>query len=124
MGIGGTEIVITRYAEGGVIGQGLAVMKGTAANQVKLPTGAGVRATGVTMLGAAAAGEAIPIVVAGPTQAIAGGAINPDDFVKVGGTNGRLVATTNANDEVVGRALSSAGTNGDEFSLLVQAHKY
>ena len=49
MPIGG-EIVLTQKAEGGAIAADLAVIQGTAADQVKLPAATGDRAKGITAL--------------------------------------------------------------------------
>ena len=108
--------------EGGAIGAGLAVMAGTAKDQVKLPTGAGVRAVGVTANKTSAADEPVGVVSLGELVGIAGGAITRGDPVEVGGTDGRLTAAAPAagvNADIVGFALETAAADGDEFLLHV-----
>ena len=108
--------------EGGAIGAGLAVMAGTAKDQVKLPTGAGVRAVGVSANKTSAADEPVGVLPLGEIVAIAGGTIARGDPVQVGGTNGRMTAAAPAlgvNADIVGFALEAAATDGDEFLLLV-----
>jgi len=107
--------------EGGAIGAGLAVMAGTAKDQVKLPTGAGVRAVGISANKTTAADEPIGVVALGEVVGIAGGIIARGDPVQVGGTNGRLTAAApiaGVNAEIVGFALEAAAADGDEFLLL------
>ena len=114
------RIIITREAEGGAIGAGLAVIKGTDTNkQVKLPAAAGDRALGITGHKADAAGDLIPVVVGGIVKAIASAAIAVGDLCDVAATSGKLRATIAANANVIGIALTSAAADGDEFDLLV-----
>lgn len=127
MAIGG-EIVLTQKAEGGTIDADLAVIQGTAADQVKLPTAAGERAKGITALKASAAGKALPVIVLGPAVAAAAAAITAGSFVKVAGSSGKLqeVGGESAGTlvEVVGIALTSASADGDRFDLLVTPFRY
>lgn len=124
MGPIGDAALRTFRAEGGALTKGTAIMAGTADDQVKAPTGAGVRCEGVVEESVDAADKAVKVVRTGECIAIAGGVVNRQDFVKIGGTNGRLVATTTANDELAGRAVSSAAADGDEFVLDVFQGKY
>lgn len=113
--------IITREAEGGAIGAGLGVIAGTAASQVKLPTGANQRTEGVTGHKAVAAGDLIPVVVLGPVKALAAAAIARNDLVMVNGSNGRFApigTTAGANYHAAGFALSAAAADGDEFDLF------
>jgi len=127
MAIGG-EIVLTQKAEGGAIEADLAVIQGTAADQVKLPTAAGERAKGLTALKASAAGKALPIIVLGPAVGTAAAAITAGSFVKVAGSSGKLQAVGGESAgtmvEVVGLALTSASADGDRFDLLVAPFRY
>jgi len=115
--------VITRIAEGGAIVAGVAVMPGTDTNkQVKLPTSAGVRAVGITLVGADAAAKPVSIVAGGTVKAIADGVIAVGDALIVGGTDGHIAAAApsqGANALIIGMALSSAAQDGDEFDMLV-----
>ncbi|MBI4462810.1 MAG: hypothetical protein HY653_07895 [Acidobacteria bacterium] len=127
MAIGG-EIVLTQKAEGGAIDADLAVIQGTAADQIKLPAAAGDRAKGISALKADAAGKAIPIIIQGPAVGIASAAIGAGSFVKVAGASGKLVAvggeSAGAVVEVVGLALTSAAADGDRFDILVAPCRY
>jgi len=127
MPIGG-EIVLTQKAEGGAINADLAVIQGTAADQVKLPTAAGQRAKGITALKADAAGKALPIVILGPAVGTAAAAITAGSFVKVADATGKLQAvggeTAGATVDVVGIALTSAVASGDTFDLVVVPFRY
>jgi hypothetical protein len=109
----------TYRGQGGALTRGTAIMAGTADDQVKAPTGAGVRCEGIVEETTLAAGDPVRVVRTGECIAIAGGVVARGDFVKIGGTNGRQVTTTTANDELVGRAVSSAAADGDEFVLEV-----
>ena len=115
--------VITRLAEGGAIVAGVAVMAGTDTNkQAKLPTGADVRAVGIVLVPADAAGKPISIVTGGSVKAIADAAIAVGDPLAVGGTDGHIkkaAPAQGANAEVIGFALTSAAADGDEFEMLV-----
>jgi len=127
MAIGG-EIVLTQKAEGGAIGADLAVIQGTAADQVKLPAALGDRAKGVTALAAAAAGKSLPVIILGPAVGTAAAAITAGSFVKVAGATGKLQAvggeTGGTVVEVVGIALTSAAADGDKFDLVAVPFRY
>lgn len=68
-------------------------------------------------------GEAASVVCAGLTKSIAGGAISPGDLVTANST-GQCVATTTANNKVVGKAVTAATTAGDHFELIVGLSNY
>jgi len=114
---------ITRLAEGGAIVAGVAVMAGTDTDkQAKLPTGAGVRAVGIVLVGADAAGKPISIANHGRIKAIADAAIAVGDLLIVGGTDGHIAPAApsqGANANIVGIAETSAAADGDEFDMLV-----
>ncbi len=116
------RVVITKEAEGGAIGGGLAVVQGTAARQAKLPAAANARAVGITGFAADAAGDQMAVVVLGQAKAVAGGVVSSGAAVQVGGTNGRLTAAApaiGANANIIGHALSAASADGDEFDVLI-----
>lgn len=118
----GIQIVRSFVAEGGAIGAGLAVIKGTAEYQCKLPGGANVRAIGVTALAVDAAAKSLPVVMLGETVAVADAAIAIDDYVMVNAATGKLApigAVAGTNYHVVGIARSAAGAQNDEFVLFV-----
>ncbi len=123
MGASGVNRLIRSYrAEGGAIGAGLAVIAGTAWDQVKLPDSANVRAIGVTALAAFSEDVALAVTQFGEVSAIADAPINRGDLVMVNSTTGKLApigVQPGANYNVVGMALSAAAAQDDEFVLLV-----
>ena len=119
----GAEIRTYR-GEGGALTRGTAVMQGTAQDQVKAPTGANVRPAGIVVETTAAAGDPVAVVRRGECIAIAGGVVAPGDYVEITGVNGRLTTTAVAGHEVVGRAVSAAAADGDEFVLDVHSLLY
>jgi len=114
---------ITRLAEGGAIGAGLAVMPGTDTNaQAKLPTGAGVRSLGVTLIKADAAGRPLTIVTAGQAVCVAKSGINVGDLIEVAGTDGKWKAAAPAsgvNALCAGVALTLATLEDDLFEAEI-----
>jgi hypothetical protein len=114
---------ITRLAEGGAIGAGLGVMPGTDTNkQAKLPTGAGVRALGVTLIKADAAGKPLTIVTAGQAPCVAKSAIDPGDLIEVDGVDGKWKKAAPAqgvNALVAGMALTAAAAEDDVFEAQI-----
>jgi len=130
MAIGG-ETVLTMQVESGTIGADLAVIKGTADNQIALPGAANVRAIGVTGL----AGDAsdpkktyVPVIILGPAKVTAGAAITAGSFVKIAGTSGKVAAvggeSADTQIHVVGLALTSAAADGDVIDILVMPFTY
>jgi len=90
------------------------------------PTGAGVKALGIVKALeriASLAGDHVSVVVYGPAVAIAGGSVSAGDRLKIGGTNGRLIATTTDNNEVIADSFDD-GTDGVEIGVFVQKHRY
>ena len=114
---------VTRIAEGGALGAGLAVMPGTDTNkQVKLPTGAGVRALGVVLIKADAAGRPVTIAVGRKAPCVAKSAISVGDLIEVAGTDGKWKAAAPAagvNALVGGMALESATLEDDIFEAVI-----
>lgn len=116
------RLVITREAEDGAIGAGLAVVQGTAARQAKLPAAAGARAVGVTAFAVGAAGRQMAVISMGMATATASAAIAVGDPLQVAGTSGKLkkaAPSQGANANVIGYALSSAAADGEEFEALI-----
>src|SRR5574341_1577102 len=91
----------TFRAEGGALTRGFGVVAGTADDQVKLPAGAAARCVGVVAETAAAAGDAVQVVMAGECIAKAGGVIARGDRLKAE-TEGDFVAGNGADVETVG----------------------
>jgi hypothetical protein len=116
----GERNIRTYRAEGGALAHRLAVMQGTADDQAKAVTGAGVACIGVIAenSGAAAADDLIAVVQHGETIAIAGGVITPNVPVGVD-ANGKLVAVTGTDANIVGISRSSAAADTDEFVVFV-----
>ena len=114
---------ITRLAEGGAIGAGLAVMPGTDTNkQAKLPTGAGVRALGVTLIKADAAGRPLSIVTDGQAPCVAKSGIAVGDLIEVDGVDGKWKKAAPAKDVnalCAGMALTSATLEDDIFEAQI-----
>jgi hypothetical protein len=116
----GERKVRTYRAEGGALAHRLAVMQGTDDDQAKAVTGAGVACVGVIAenAGAAAAGDLISVVEEGETIGIAGGGITPNIPVGVD-ANGKLVAVTGTDTNIVGISRNSAAADTDEFVVQV-----
>ena len=115
------RVVITKEAEGGAIGAGLAVIQGTATRQAKLPAGAGNRAVGITGFSADAAGDQMAVVILGQAKAVAAAAITVGAALEVT-TTGKLqtaAPTAGSNTNIIGHALSAAAADGDEFDVLI-----
>jgi hypothetical protein len=109
----------TYIAEGAIIKHEV-VMAGTANNQVKPATGAGVLPVGVAMH-AAAAGESVDLVMLGPTKVIASAAVARGVLVRISNTDGEVDDFTVAATTVTyscGYSLESAGADQDLFSIF------
>lgn len=123
LGGGATD---TRIDEAGGLTVGMAVIRGSSDQKVIAPGGANVTIQGTVMAlsrSPSQAGDPITIGIDGPGMGIAGGPVSQGDRLKVGGTNGRLVATTSDQEEVVAEALE-AGVDGQEIGILHTRHRY
>lgn len=69
------------------------------------------------------AGEAASVVCAGMTKSVAGAAIAVGDLLTANST-GQCIATTTANNKVVGKALTAAANAGELFELIVGLSNY
>lgn len=118
---GNDGIVVKAYrAEGGAIGAGIAVMAGTAANQVKLPTGANVMPIGVTKY-AIAEGEFGDVILFGPCDVYVNATtdIAAGDPLTVDGADGNLSKSALTNGlHVCAKALEAATSDGDLISCF------
>jgi hypothetical protein len=97
-------------------------MAGAASNSVKLPTGANVRALGVTANATVNVGDPVTVIESGEVTAIADAAIARGQWVMINAVTGQLApigAVAGTNYETVGIALEAAAAQGDEFLLLV-----
>lgn len=114
---------VTFRAEGGGLTRGFGVIKGTADDQVKVPTGVAQRPEGVVSETVANAGDAVVLVQFGECVAIAGGAVARGDRVKMD-ANGKWVTSAAEDVESGGIARSTAAADGDEFVIFfTPAHK-
>jgi len=105
------------------LGKFVAVMKGTADEQVKLPTSAGIACIGITQ-GTAADGKSVAVRKLGISKAIALNAVTRGQYVEIGDTSGRLQAAvltagSAAVHHIVGMAETTVTTTGDIFLVLL-----
>lgn len=107
--------------EGGAIAAGLAVIAGTAANQVKVPTAANQMPIGITKYATSAAGEPVEVIVDGFADATVDGsgtAIAWGDPLTVAGTSGKLVKSALTNGlHVCAIAQEAATGSADVISV-------
>jgi hypothetical protein len=109
------------YIAEGTITRGMAVIPGTAENQVKPP---GSVATGnLLVIGIAAenaaSGDPVRVVTRGEVTAIAKTAITHGSLLKTVGADGRVEPTTTDNDGVFAQAVSDAAGDTDEVTIRV-----
>jgi hypothetical protein len=123
----GTPHRRTYRAEGAgtaALTRGMGVMQGTAEDQVKKPTGIGVRIVGVVDETVATENAPISIVTLGETIAISGqSTITPNMELLVDADGKFLTAEGDAANERAGRAVSSAALEDDEFVIFVNPVK-
>ena len=113
----------TYRIEGGQLLRGTAVIQGTADDQVKAPAAANAKGIGV-LEETIAQDKHGAVIKGGESIAIAGGAIVAGELVKIGGANGRMIAgvdppAATTTENYVGRAVTGAAADGDEFILDV-----
>ena len=99
-----------------------AVMLATTARQVKAASAATVAIVGI-LQNDPAAGEPASVVGAGMTKAYSGAAIAAGDLVTAN-TTAQLVATTTANNKVIGRAITAASGTAVLFEVFVAPSNY
>lgn len=121
MGPAGMPRERSYVAEGGTLTRGMAVIPGTAENQVKAP---GAVATGnLQVIGIvaedAAAGAPVRVITHGECVAIAGAAITHGAILATVAATGKVVATSTDNDGVFAQAVSDAGADGDDVVIRV-----
>ena len=98
------------------------VMLASTAKQVKVSTGPTVANIGV-LQNDPKLNEAASVCGAGLTRAEAGGEIAAGDMITAN-TTGQCVATTTANDKVIGKAITAAATAGDLFEVFLAPSNY
>ncbi len=127
MGPVGTPHRRTYRAEGAgttPLYKGYGVMIGTAEDQVKKPTGAGVRIVGVVEETVSIENAPVSIVTHGETIGISGqSTITPNMELLVDGDGKFTTAEGDAANERAGRAVSSAALEDDEFVIFVNPVK-
>ena len=116
---------ITAFTAEGAAVAHQAVSAGTADTQVDCTPAAGAQCIGIT-LGAAADGEQVDVILAGPCLAIAAGVIPRSSPVEIDGVTGRVVAFVPASGagtaavNLVGYALEAAAGAGEVISINLQ----
>ncbi len=125
-GITGQNFTETYRGEGGAAGSllsGTAVIHGTADDQAKAPAAANDPAIGILAKDEEGGTDRLlEVITGGMVKAIAGAAVSVGDYLKVGGTNGRLIAVVEAittKEQVIARARSAAAADGDEIDAFV-----
>jgi len=104
------------------IAKGKVVKGGTDEQHVAKCTAATDKAFGIVQNDATAAEDSLEVAVGGGCKGLSGGVIAVGDAVTAD-ANGALVATTTANDRVMGFALAAA-VSGDLFDVLLRQHNY
>lgn len=99
-----------------------AVMLATTARQVKASNAKTAAHVGI-LQNDPVAGEPASVVGMGMTKAYSGAAVNAGDLVTAN-TTAQLVATTTANDKVLGRAITPASGTAVLFEVLVAPSNY
>ena len=117
-----TEGLSQSFEADGAVTKHMAVIAGSADNQVSPPTAANDEPVGIAAP-AAADGEDVDVRYWGPAIGIASAAITRGALVAIAGTTGKLAAiapgTTTADLRVVGRAMQDAAADGDQFTVFL-----
>jgi hypothetical protein len=131
-GIAGGETRHTFDAESS-FGEALALMKGTGANQVKLPTAAGVDIVGVSFVQGDASDlkyRYTSLTIGGPAEVVAAEALVVGDLVIAGGSNGRVakleLADLAAGQEVMvlGQVVMPASGAAEKAVIIFAPFRY
>ena len=116
------ETTILRKLLDVAIAPAIVVVKGVAANSVKLPTAADVTFMGVTLENGAIAELRDIAIDGGIVACTAGAAIAEGDLVSIHGTTGKIktaAPATGANSFIVGVAMQAAAADGDIIGVLL-----
>lgn len=113
---------IMAFLADAAISKGLAVKLGTDNKHVAKSSAATDSHIGICQAAVTAAEDTVEVAVQGGAKALAGGTISAGDYVTAD-SNGALVATTTANDNVIGQAMQSAVAN-DIFEVLITNFNY
>jgi len=118
----GTPRVRTFRAEGGTLTRGMAVIPGTADDQVKAPATASTGNLKVVGIVAETALEGAPvaIVTEGECEAVVAAAVALGDSLMTVAAAGKVEPTTTDNDGVFAVAVSAATTDGDSAIVDVK----
>jgi len=118
-GLSGIPEIRTFLAEGGALTRGMAVVQGTADNQVKAPGSVATGNLKVRGIVVEDAAEDAPVAVCvdGECIHIADDVVAAGDQIKTADANGKGTPTTTDNDGIYGEAVSPAAADGDEFVL-------
>lgn len=104
--------------------RGYGVMIGTAEDQVKKPTGAGVRIIGIVEETVSTENDPVSVITFGECIAIAGQAAITANMELLVDADGKFTtAEGDAANERAGRAVSSAALEDDEFVMFVNPVK-
>ena len=117
----GSRIERTYRAEGGTLTRGMAVIPGTADDQVKAP--ASVATGNLKVVGIVAetalVGEPVKVVEHGECIAIVLAAVALGESLKTAAAAGKVEPTSTDNDGVFAHAISAAAADGDEAVVFV-----
>ena len=121
MGVSGSPDSRTYLAEGGALTRGMAVIPGTAQNQVKAPAAVATGNLKVVGIVAEDAVQDAPVrvVVRGECVAIVVAAVAHGDILKTAGVAGKVEPTTTDNDGIFAVAVSDAAADGDEAIVRI-----
>lgn len=108
---------ILAYKAAAAIAKGKVVKKGADDQHVAVCSAGTDKSIGIIQSAPTAAEDVCEVAVAGGAKGLAGGTISQGDLL-TSDASGTLVATTSANDQVIGVAEQDA-VSGDLFSVLV-----
>jgi hypothetical protein len=110
----------TYLAQNAGQGRGLALVQGGSGDSyAATAASADVVCIGIQEEASVNAGDPIAVIQGGDAVGIAGAAVAAGQFVKTNAA-GQLIPSATTGDQVVGQALSSAASAGDEFLLAVR----
>lgn len=117
------EPKIYAFKADGAVAKGKAVKAGSDSKHVAVASAVSDKLIGLAQNDVTTAEDLIEVAVpGGGAKGLAGGNISFGDFLTVNG-NGKLVASSTANDHIIGQAMEDA-VDGDIFSVNVIAGNY
>jgi len=114
--------VVLAFRADAALAKGKVVKKGTNEKHVGVCSAATDKSVGIVQNVSVAAEDALEVAVGGGAKGLAGGTITMGDLL-TSDSSGQLVATTTANDQIIGKALSDAVVS-DLFDVLVVYGNY